>query len=137
MNRDRHRYWSAYIADVQRRMLLADWRIELDWVPPLVEGRAGEVSPSYGMKHAVVRLDDDFDDVSRREQRRVVVHELVHVHLAPLFFHLRLQCGDDDSSKLERSRIEVGHSSHEEYAVDDLARIIAPSMPLPPKVAKP
>jgi hypothetical protein len=27
----------------------------------------------------------------------------------------------------------AGHQSHEELAVDALARIIAPSMPLPPK----
>jgi hypothetical protein len=78
---------------------------------------------------ARIYLHKDFDSYTRAEQRHYIVHELVHPHLSPLWFHLEMQSSGD-----EGRRITISHISHEEYAVDDLARIIAPSMPLPSKV---
>jgi hypothetical protein len=136
MNRERHRYWSAYIADVQKRMLLGHWYIALNQKPS-ENGSAASVSPRDGAHEALIWVSAGFDSYTRDAQRHAIVHELLHLHLAPLRYHLEMQGGRKKGEENVRARIERGHVSHEEYAVDDLARIIAPHMPLPPKAAKP
>jgi hypothetical protein len=121
MNRERHRYWSAYIADVQGRMLA------------FARGRADATVAFRGPAHAVrIYLSEDFDANTRAAQRETIVHELLHCHLNPLDSHLALQVKHWEAGSVMAAK--AGHRSHEEYVVDDLARIIAPSMPLPPKV---
>jgi hypothetical protein len=118
-------------------MLLADRRIVLLREPPLVSGHAAEVESREGTHEGNIRLNDKFDNYTRAEQRRCIVHELVHLHLFPLRFYQQMLGGDREDEVNLRIYIKRGHRSHEEYAVDDLARIIAPHMPLPPKAAKP
>jgi hypothetical protein len=134
VNRERHKYWSAYIADLQGRMRLGQWDIELVR-KPAEDGASASMSDVPGRHRACIWLCKDFDSsYTRYEQRNAVVHELVHLHLAPLEYHLEVQNGKVDEEAEERQRIHKGHRSHEEYAVDDLTRIIAPSMPMPSKV---
>jgi hypothetical protein len=133
VNRERHAYWSAYIADVQKRMLLAHWDIVLDRRSS-ENGSGASVTPRDGAHEAHIWVSAAFDSYTRDTQRHCIVHELVHLHLAPLGYHLEMQGGRKKGEENVRARIERGHTSHEEYAVDDLARIIAPHMPLPPKV---
>jgi hypothetical protein len=135
VNRERHKYWDAYIADLQKRMLLADWDIELS--RKTEDDGAASVGNVPGRHRACIWLHKDFDSYTRYEQRHCIVHELVHLHLAPLRYHLAYQMGGgDDCEKSQCVRVEAGHITHEEFAVDQLARIISPSMPmpLPPKV---
>ena len=135
MNRERHRYWESYIHDLQGRMLLADWKIELKRGYGCNDERGlSEVDFAGPKCYAWITLGKDFEDFVRTEQRHAIVHELLHVHLQPLGGHLIAQLGSSEDEARERGRILRGHMSHEEYAVDDLARIIAPHMPLPPKV---
>lgn len=134
MNRERHRYWSAYIADLQGRMLLADWWIELSRKPLMIENAKAAVQAMGPKREAMIWLAADFDESSRSWQRHYIVHELVHCHFHPLFTQFEAQCCADKG--IART-LQIAHRSHEEYAVDDLARIIAPHMPLPPKAAKP
>jgi hypothetical protein len=137
VNRERHRYWQAYIADLQERMLLADWIVSLRREPTVSPDAGASVEVLNGRRKAHIWLCEDFDDCTRATQRHAVVHELMHLHLHPLQYHLQMQGGNREDQVDVRARILRGHRSHEEYAVDDLARIIAPHMPLPPKVAKP
>lgn len=131
MNRERHQYWASYIADVQGRMLLANWNVELVR-PPARSSDGAVVVCIPGQCEARIRLNKNFDDFTRAEQRHFIVHELVHLHVQPFEYHLEMQNGGANDSN--RYQVMAGHHSHEEYAVDQLARIIAPSMPLPPKV---
>jgi hypothetical protein len=132
VNRERHKYWAAYIRDLQSRMLLADWEVRLGVCADTHECSA-HVQFSGPWRRVNLFLGKDFESFTRTWQRRTIVHELVHLHLAPLREHLNLQLDEDSEAK---APIYNGHISHEEYAVDDLARIIAPRMPLPSK-AKP
>jgi hypothetical protein len=130
----RRKYWQSYIADLQGRMLLGNWDIVLRPEPPPAGDYAGaQVVFRDSTREVRMYLSGKFDGFTRTEQRRCIVHELVHVHLFPLAYHLGIQCGSHESEKVERECIECGHGSHEEFAVDDLARIIAPHMPLPVK----
>jgi hypothetical protein len=83
VNRERHGYWSAYIADLQKRMLLADWEVILSRKPCEPDNNA-EVDASTPRRRAFVYLSEDFDSFTRSVQRLCIVHELVHVHLAQL-----------------------------------------------------
>src|ERR1700722_1209709 len=116
-------------------MLLADWNIELRREPlsgKLDEIAAAGVSSIGGRRLGRIWLRRDFDDFTRAEQRHFIVHELIHCHLAPLRYYMdRQHCQQTEEVQ---SVLRAAHTSHEEYAVDDLARIIAPHMPLPPKV---
>jgi hypothetical protein len=138
VNRERHRYWAAYIADVQGRMKLGDWEVVLQ----RQTARAGaEASMGFfgSVRRGWMYLGKDFEKNSRTEQRITIVHELVHCHMHPLRSYLQVQLdsgGDDYNRHRDYVFITLGHDSHEEYIVEDLARIIAPSMPLPPKGAK-
>jgi hypothetical protein len=135
VNRERHRYWSAYIAELADRMLLGHWDIDLSRKNPDDPDAGAGVDFLHGRHKATICLHKRFDDYPRAEQRHIVVHELAHLHLAPLRYHLTYQLGGgNDCEQQQRVRVEAGHTTHEEFAVDDLARIIAPSMPLPPKV---
>jgi hypothetical protein len=114
-------------------MLLADWEVNLRRKSPPCPGAAAQVKCRASTREVYVYLSDELESYTRAEQRRCIVHELVHLHLNPMLAHLEHQFGGWD----EWPVIGNGHKSHEEYAVDDLARIIAPHMPLPPKAAKP
>jgi hypothetical protein len=133
MNRERHKFWESYLHDLQKRMLLGHWKLILWRKRPSgadENAAAGVVCQGSGHQ-AFIFLNEEFDAATRTEQREVIVHELVHLHLFPMRDHLHKQFGDwTDAWPVLRD----AHLSHEEYAVDDLARIIAPSLPLPPKV---
>jgi hypothetical protein len=113
-------------------MLLADWEIKLRRDPEPVGGASVVLIP--GRRSARIRLNGRFGSYTRAVQRHSIVHELVHCHLSPLGYHMGRQLHDHPDEEQMRVRWKLGHSSHEEYAVDQLARIIAPRMPLPPKV---
>jgi hypothetical protein len=113
-------------------MLLGNWDIDLRREPPPKEDSQAAVS-FRGCSHvARVFLSDDFDDLTRTKQRETIVHELVHLHLHPLLGHLDVQFG----GRTDWPALHDAHVSHEEFVVDDLARIIAPTLPLPPRVPK-
>lgn len=137
MNRERHRYWSAYIAECQKRMLLADWNVVLAR-KPCAPGAAATVDARAPARHVLISLSENFDGFPRAGQRHAIVHELVHVHLAQLIGGAwRTLRRSYDGHQEDESVMRVflhSLSAPEEYAVDDLARIIAPTMPLPPKV---
>lgn len=131
MNRERHKYWASYIADLQGRMLLAHWNIDLVRKPCTSHGCAAHTNFAGPCHEAWITFGEGWEDHSRRVQRHVVVHELVHLHMHPMETHLGEQRTPNKDVALT---LRNAHRSHEEYAVDDLARIIAPSMPLPPRV---
>jgi hypothetical protein len=111
-------------------MKLRDWEIRLHHEPCEPDANAGVVC-TLGQKLATIRLCDDFDGHTRTQQRNAIVHELVHVHLVPMRHGLGEIVNEQGAVG---SVIVIAHRSHEEYAVEDLARIIAPHMPLPPRV---
>jgi hypothetical protein len=128
VNRERHKFWAAYIHDVQGRMLLGNWDIDLRREPTRNDNAEATVMFRGCAHEARLFLSGEFDGNTRAEQRHTLVHELLHLH--PLLGHLDMQFGGRE----DWPALHDAHVSHEEFVVEDLARIIAPSMPLPPKV---
>ncbi len=118
--------WIREIAD---RLGLRDWAIKLA-DEPTVDDTAGELICVYGRKLATLKLAYNFNDLSPSEHRYIVVHELLHIHLEPLGQVLLNLTAHVGQSLYGLSRAHFTDAT--EYAVDALATVMAPSLPLPP-----
>jgi hypothetical protein len=115
-----------WVADVVE---LRDWTIVIAHDPPADDDIYAHVAPTDGRKIATVRFCAGFRDLEPDKQRMVVVHELVHLHLAPLQF----QCEDDLHPLWGKAVDTVFFASFRrniEYAVDGITHAIAKHMPL-------
>ena len=117
-----------YIHELRDRMELRDWWIGIGQDAP-DEGALADVSASDQDHHATIRLAPDFLSRPPLEQRRIIVHELVHVLLTRMgeaFAPLEAIAGC--------SAYRVAGDTYyraEEVAVAALTRLIAPHLPLP------
>ena len=115
--------WVPYIADLIGRMHLMDWEVRLSDEHPTIAGAVAQVGVTYGRKLARVYLSEAFLRSEPGEQRNTIVHELVHIHLDMTASYALDQLGREGGAAL---RVMF------ENAVDALAGVIAPHMPLPP-----
>jgi hypothetical protein len=130
----KHDYWQRYVRDLADRMRLRDWHITVTTDPPDKENAAAQVVCTYGRKIAELRLSKEWAGYTPTEQRHYMTHELVHCHLDVPW-----------AMVIDDMKGVIGNQAHEvlvwpfaramEYAVDGLAEVIAPSMPLPEQEA--
>lgn len=83
---------------------------------------------------ATIRIAHGFWSLASDDQRRVIVHELLHCHLAAM-----VNLKDDLEKTLGTAAFDILDSAFErahERTTDKLARLMAPLLPLPPKFAK-
>lgn len=86
----------------------------------------------YGQRHAVIRLCQDFASLSPTDQRKVLVHELLHCHLDRIAVPFRADnvvgraIGDISRDILEEQVREAI-----EHAVDAIAREVCIHYPFP------
>ena len=75
--------YARYVRLIADHMGLTDWRLELhyDGTEPEI---AAHVSCVTGRRIAHITLSGDFGTFAPEEQRHVVVHELLHIHLDPM-----------------------------------------------------
>lgn len=133
MTTDRIQYWADYIATITSYLRLTNWHIGLSHAPA-TEPYQATVEPTFGRCCATVALCREWDDLDPETQRQTLVHELVHLYFYPA------------ENVLTRAREQHGkawvelmwtmHREQLEYGVDGMADIIAPFLPLPPKVKK-
>jgi len=93
------------------------------------------VVPTYGTS-ADIRLSDSFFRLGATDQRRILIHELCHLH-AHMFHHVAEQVEKAlEESPEGKEMLRHILTEAEEHAVDQFARILAPSFPLPPWTGK-
>lgn len=135
MNDAQYVVWFAYLRQLADLMQLKDWDIKLERDRP--EDKQAWASVEVCRQHATawVRVfwPEFFEVRTPEEQRRDVVHELLHCHLDRIHHLVSMLCDIHPEKQAgdfakEQHRIEV------EFVSDDLARVIAPYLPLPPKV---
>jgi hypothetical protein len=111
----------AYLSDLAARLRLSDWTIHLSEEPAESDCWA-QIEPVRGRKRATVRVCWEFFDQSPEIQRHTLCHELIHCHHAVV---------DDMTEPLLDEAGRVTYRMAREYAVDAMADVIAPHMPLP------
>jgi hypothetical protein len=118
-----------YVRLIADRIGLRDWSLEVRPEPPNEVSALATCEPVFGRKLAVLRVCDRFRSLTAAEQREIVVHELLHCHLAAAADAVRL----DLPHVVPDHTFQVFWSSYEravEYAVDGLTAAVAPHLPL-------
>lgn len=112
---------------------LRDWFLFLSWSPvPVNEEALASVEATYGRKYASIHLARDFAKRDPDEQKRCLIHELLHLHIDPLVCvlerHLPRLVGEPVSET-----IMAYHMREVEHLTDRLADSFAKYLPdLPP-----
>ena len=133
MNDDQHAALAAYLRDLADRLLLRDWEIEL------LRDRAehttyAQTCPWDTERYAQVKVNEEFFGYGPERQRLYLVHELLHAHTARLARVVeRLGEQFEDNTTVQYAKKAAGEE--EEILVHQLARVLAPLMPLPPEGA--
>lgn len=117
-----------YIRWVADHLELRDWEFDLEREPSEDDCWA-TVTPTYGKKHAAITVAANFRELAPYKQREIVVHELVHCHLA----QVQSQVEDDLEEQLSKSTDAIFFAAFRrnvEYAVDGLSKALAEHFPL-------
>lgn len=129
MRRPSNKTVIRYLLELARGSGLAGWRIDIAEEPAAAEHWVS-VSVERSQAVATLSLNADLFDQPPADQRHYLVHELVHVHLAPLDWSFE----DAALSLGVRARrfAEGTWDQRSERACDDIARLLSPRLPLPP-----
>lgn len=106
-----------YVRKVADLMRLGEWDITVTYTKDDVEGRM-DVDEWFAGPARLELNRQYWKNKCLTSRRWLVVHEMMHLHLKPFAYRHKVE--------------EIA----EEIMVDRLTGIIAPHMPLPPKVAK-
>lgn len=137
----RQEAFGKYVHDLLGKLGLSSWTIRCVWdeyPDRAAEGNIqAEVEPTRARYLASLKLGEEFWDKGPREVRDIVVHELLHLEHASVWFLI-----DNDPLKEALGATAYAMLSHAmnrelELMVDHLTSTIAPLMPVPPKWPSP
>ncbi len=129
MTKARHREVTKYIYSLQELLALKDWTVELSFEEPDEESTLGSTTCTYGRKNAIIRVAPEFHELSLYDQRHIIVHELLHCHLARMRYVV-INLKDHLSSSVFSLAFD-SHMDELEFTVDAMADALAPKCPLP------
>jgi len=128
MTRAQRSSLERYLSEAQQILNLGQWKIELG-DSPCEEDALAEIEVSENLWQAKIRVAHGFFKEKPEEQRDTIAHELIHVHTAGIE-----RARDRMEKTLGELAWPVFQSSMEnevERAVDALAKIVAPTLPMP------
>ena len=132
MSEDQYRYWSDYIGTLLPPLRLQCWRValnrELADVEEWVDAR---MFVEFSYQTASISLTEKFLGLDGVEQRAILAHELVHLH-THRFKHFADKLAEHLSPQA-RELAEDRIYDLMEHEVEELSRVIAPFLPLPPR----
>lgn len=132
MNDAQHAPYGTYLRTLGDRLLLRDWELQLRR-DPSDDGSYASVFVMDTENHAIVRVCEEFFTHPLADRREWLVHELMHAHLdrpSRVVSQLAAQFEDNAATQFAKQT----HDKEIEVCVQRMARILAPLMPLPPKV---
>lgn len=118
--------FQPYVRSLADSIGLKDWKIQISEAPP-PNSDSAEASTwtAYGQRRAEIYLSDRFLGSSSEEQRDTVVHELLHLHFAPM---------DGIVTDVVEAGPYKAYSRLFEYGIDAVAVAIAPRFLLPSQI---
>jgi hypothetical protein len=127
VNDARHAAYTAYLRLLAHHLNLTDWVIVLERAHHLGSSYA-RIEINHHKKEAGVTLSENFWGWTPEQQRKTLVHELLHLHTARLC-RVMTRLHDQHDTDLVRYA-EKALDEEEEIVIEQLARVIAPLMPL-------
>lgn len=119
-----------YVGEIQYRLFRRDIKVTIEQRHS-DEGTYAQVIPHEQAHEAVIRFSPDFFSDTPEGQRDTVIHELLHLHF--VLFDDAAYAWVDKLAPVDYSMLKRMLNRAEERTVDIITRIIAPSMPLPPR----
>ena len=126
-----HARWEGYVRDLGDALLLRDWELDLSRENAGNENWAS-IKVSDVENQATLRFGLEWGQHAPEEQREFLVHELMHVHAdrpARVMAQLAEQWSENSACQFARE----AHRKETEILVNTLARLLAPTLPLPPE----
>lgn len=127
-----------YVRDIADRMHLRDWDIRVSDHPDDVpddgvdDERCATFSGTLGRRAAFIWINREYwEQATPEEKRQTIVHELIHAHE-----HASREVVIQVVTVYPRRTADVLQGIYDvqmEYAIDTLADVIAPFLPLPPE----
>jgi hypothetical protein len=119
-----------YLREIADKMGLRDWELVLS-AHPCDEEYAAQVCPVEGQRFATFRLRRDWIKRPEYRKRQTMVHELMHCHFHPVDSVVKLDILPHLASAAKDIAL-AGYVRNVEYAIDNVATVIADSMPTYP-----
>lgn len=126
---------SHYVRSIADEMGLRDWSFEVEIgeadvdLPWETISADASIECVDGRKFATITFPDDTRERPRDELRETVCHELIHAHLNPACEVIRVDA-KVGFSQATYEMMMAGFRRNVEFAVDALAAVFAPRMPL-------
>jgi hypothetical protein len=137
----RERALLRYLVHLRDHMRLQAWDLAISKSAPETDGAILTIEVQPARHSGLVRVGTFFDE-TLDEQRQTAVHELLHLVQAPMWDHFDLDAHDGRPTwslplapDLSQRIMEFIHTDLERQA-DFLARMVAPTLPMPPKWPK-
>lgn len=126
--RDRWDDLEAYVLDLQTALNVVNWKVTIARDASDVEAWA-DINPHEQHATAELRISHDFWRQTPEMQRDVLVHEVLHLVTARL--DQTVEALEDAMGKILWAVFDPQYENATERVVDHLAKVIAPSIPLP------
>jgi hypothetical protein len=122
--------FEQYIETLKTSLELDRWSTDVVWNSASTDDCDAQVEIIEGRYAALIWLHDDFFILSRAEQRRVVVHELLHLHSSGVMSAVSI--ASHAMAKPTRKVAVKLIRDAEEHMIDSLSVAVAKFLPLPP-----
>lgn len=130
MTETEHVELEKYTRELANLMELRDWTISVLDNPPDGTEAIACITCIYGQKYARIRVRHDFFDRDPENQRQIIAHELLHIHLSGLEWSFNNRQGQLAPPVFQMAW--DGLKDVVEFGVDAIADAIARYLPLPP-----
>jgi len=122
----------GYVRVLANTLGLTDWEIELEQGCDLPSDCLARVHVPTGRRIATIKLGDQYETISREDQRATLVHELLHCHFDPLT-DLNVRTLPDGLGAAAWDVFQEAHELLLEQAIDATAVAVAEFLPCPPE----
>ena len=126
--RDRWDDLETYVSEIQDALNVANWKVSIARDASDIDSWA-DINPHEQNLTAELRVSHDFWRQTPEMQREVLTHEILHLVTARL--DQTVEALEDALGKVVWSVFERQFENATERTVDHLAKVIAPSLPLP------
>jgi hypothetical protein len=122
--------FESYVAATAEALGLHGWELIIKWDEPASDDANAEVAVVEGRNAATIHPGLELDQMTKDEMARVVIHELLHCHLAASKYMMMASIKEHVSPSVLKST-EAQASLMEEYVVDRLSSALADWLPGP------